>query len=145
MTLEEASRVNGMRADVLIVWPIDDQSRRNGANHVEITSGGKTVCGLTSHHDGWKYQTNTWRELARRLPAGDDLCRNCVRLLAEYDFAVGREPRRIMPECPSETHPAPLQPGSGSGGNKAPEPGAGQSLTLFDVPAAVKTRGHGDS
>ena len=46
---------------------------------------------------------------------------------------------------PSETAPAASQPGSGSGGNSAPEPGAGQSLTLFDVPAAVKTRGHGDS
>ena len=134
MTLEEASRVNGMRADVLIVWPIDDQSRRSGENHVEITSGGKTVCGLTSHRDGWKYQTNTLRELARRLSAGDDLCRSCIRLLAEYDFAVGREPRPITPECPSESPPAPSEATAET-----------NTLTLFDVPAAVKAKGHGDS
>lgn len=91
MTLQQAAEMM-MCGTVLIRWGHDDRHRRNTLYHAQVNSGGKAVCGRNA--DDFAYLTYSISGLWRRVQENDDLCSECVRLLAEYDFSSGKEPSR---------------------------------------------------
>ncbi len=96
-TLQEAAEQQ-MTGVAVIWWAIDLRWKRCTLYHVQVCSGGRAVCGRDvsgqSSLTGWQYETVSIPYLARRV-AERNLCSECIRLLAEYDFSSGKEPSRV--------------------------------------------------
>lgn len=94
MTLEEAA-AQGMTGMALIVWIISDKNRKKRSHHAQVNSNGLTVCGKPiSASKTWRTMSCSYPELARRVAFREDLCSQCIRQIAKYDFSPGKEPSR---------------------------------------------------